>query len=186
MLHFRISCSNRKFAYNFNSNGSIHDLSMTDQVYKMQKTKKEIGKTPRLILKQIHHQLQDALDVGLATQAYFLQLIMTLYVETHVWTYVCIGKTTSSVSCSWWWLCYLWRSIFKSEGLKVNFDNVFLVIGETLPFIYYSIMEGVIWFIGNKITATMETHLFVTTLQLQITWRICMGKENEADFTNTI
>ena len=30
-------------------------------------------------------------------------------------------------------------------------------------------MEGVIWFIGNKITATMETHLFVTTLQLQIT-----------------
>ena len=48
MLRFRISCSNRKFAYNFNSNGSIHDLSMTDQVYKMQKNKKRNRKDPKI------------------------------------------------------------------------------------------------------------------------------------------
>ena len=41
---------------------------------------------------------QDALEVGLATQALFLQLMKTLlYVEMHVWTGTCVANPTSGV-----------------------------------------------------------------------------------------
>ena len=48
-----------------------------------------------LLSYQSHHQLQDALDVGLATQA-------------HVHTRV----STSNTSCSWWWYCYMSKSTY--------------------------------------------------------------------------
>ena len=53
---------------------------------------------------QRHHQLQDVLELGFATQA---PVLMTLwYVETPVWAGACVAKPTSSGSCSWWWPCY--------------------------------------------------------------------------------
>ena len=28
-----------------------------------------------------------------------------VYVKTHIWTWACVAKPTSSACCSWWWLC---------------------------------------------------------------------------------
>ena len=43
----------------------------------------------------------------------FLQLSMTLlYVEAHVWKGACVAKSSSTASCSWWWIC--------SEDSKYN------------------------------------------------------------------
>ena len=73
------------------------------------------------------HQLQDALDVGLPIQALVHK--------------VCFDKVTSSVSCSWWWLCFmpkctLWTSadiakptssVSCTDGdIVVIYSNLFL------------------------------------------------------------
>ena len=56
---------------------------------------------------QSHLQLQDAIDVGLATQALVhkvplnISVFISIFMSKHIlWTSACIAKPTSSASCS--------------------------------------------------------------------------------------
>ena len=51
--------------------------------------------------KKSHHQLQDALDIALAAQAHVHLCILTF------------NESTSSASCSWWWLCYMSKRTYE-------------------------------------------------------------------------